>query len=58
MKLSNRGARFLTAVSFFALVTAIFAAGVASQDEGWQVIRADYGFRGQRTDVSDLLEMS
>lgn len=55
MKVSNRCARFLMAMVFFTLGAAIFTAGVAAQDEGWQVTRADYGFKAQRTDVTDLL---
>lgn len=55
MKTSNRCAKFLIAMAFFTLGFAIFSAGVAAQDEGWQLIRADYGFKNQRTDVTDLL---
>lgn len=34
---------------------AALASRVAGQDDSWQVLRADYGWRQQRTDVTDLL---
>ncbi|HYL62566.1 MAG TPA: hypothetical protein VE077_08085 [Candidatus Methylomirabilis sp.] len=33
----------------------LFVAGLFAQDEGWQIMRADYGFRNQRNDVTDIL---
>jgi hypothetical protein len=33
----------------------LFTARVGAQEEGWQIMRADYGFRAQRTDVTDIL---
>jgi len=29
---------------------------VGAQEEGWQIQRADYGFKNQRSDVSDILK--
>jgi hypothetical protein len=55
MKASNRCAKFLIAMAFFALGAAISTPSVAGQDEGWQLVRADYGFKNQRTDVTGLL---
>lgn len=33
----------------------LFVVGLFAQDESWQIVRADYGFKGQRTDVTDIL---
>ena len=56
MKYTNRFAIFVIAALIFAVGAAIFSAGVAAQDDGWQIVRADYGFRNQRTDVTDILK--
>lgn len=56
MKYTNRFAIFVIAVLIFAVGAAIFGAGVAAQDDGWQIVRADYGFRNQRTDVTDIVK--
>src|SRR5207245_2081687 len=47
---------FLVAGFMVAIGAAIFSAGVGAQEEGWQIVRADYGFRNQRTDVTDILK--
>ncbi|HTT33195.1 MAG TPA: DUF3395 domain-containing protein [Methylomirabilota bacterium] len=52
---------FRLSLKFFIVVFAFFfgmpffATRAGAQDEGWRIIRADYGFRDHRTDVSDLL---
>jgi hypothetical protein len=56
MKLRNRSGVFLIALLMIAAGAAIFSAGLSAQDEGWQIIRADYGFRNQRNDVTDILK--
>jgi hypothetical protein len=56
MKLTNRFGVFLVAVFMVAVGAAIFSTGVGAQDEGWQIVRADYGFRNQRSDVTDILK--
>jgi hypothetical protein len=56
MKLSNRFGVFLIAVLVVAAGAAIFNTGLGAQEEGWQIVRADYGFRNQRNDVSDILK--
>lgn len=56
MKASNRFARFLIAIAFFALGAAMVAPRGAAQDQAWQVTRADYGFKSQRTDVTNLIQ--
>jgi hypothetical protein len=56
MKLANRHMLFIFAVVIFAIGAGIFSAGVLAQDEGWQIVRADYGFKNQRNDVTDILK--
>jgi len=56
MKLTNRFGVFLVAVFMVAIGAAIFSMGVGAQDEGWQIVRADYGFRHQRRNVTDILK--
>lgn len=54
MKRSNRLAACLTAVSvLFAL--AFLTSSVSGQDGAWLFVRADYGFRNQRADVTGLV---
>jgi hypothetical protein len=55
MKFPNRYGPFLIVLAIVAIGFAIFTAGVGAQDEGWRIIRADYGYRDQRTDVTNLL---
>jgi hypothetical protein len=40
----------------FGIAATLFTAGVGAQEEGWQIQRADYGFKNQRSDVSDILK--
>jgi hypothetical protein len=47
---------FVIAVAFFAVGVTVFSTGTGAQDEGWQIVRADYGFKNQRTDVTDILK--
>jgi hypothetical protein len=56
MKLTNRYAIFVIAAAIFAIGAAIFSTGVGAQEEAWQIVRADYGFKNQRTDVTDILK--
>jgi hypothetical protein len=56
MKLTNRYGVFVIAMVIFAIGATIFNAGVGAQEEGWQIVRADYGFKNQRTDVTDILK--
>jgi hypothetical protein len=55
MKFTNRFGVFLI-VFTLAIGAAIFSTGLGAQEEGWQIVRADYGFRNQRTDVTDILK--
>jgi hypothetical protein len=56
MKLANRNGVFVVALVMFAVCAALFTAGVGAQEEGWQIVRADYGFKNQRNDVTDILK--
>ena len=56
MKLTNRYGVFVIAVIIFAIGATLFTAGVGAQEEGWKILRADYGFKNQRSDVSDILK--
>ena len=56
MKLTNRYGVFAVALIIFAIGATLFTAGVGAQEEGWQIQRADYGFKNHRSDVSDILK--
>jgi hypothetical protein len=56
MKFTNRYAIFVIAVAVIAIGATMFSTGVNAQDDGWQIQRADYGYRNQRTDVTDILK--
>jgi hypothetical protein len=56
MKFTNRYAIFVIAVAVIAVGVTMFSTGVNAQDDGWQIQRADYGYRNQRTDVTDILK--
>src|SRR6267143_4721349 len=55
MKFTGRCNQFLIVLALFVAGVTIFSAGLGAQDDGWRIIRADYGFKNQRTDVTDLL---
>jgi hypothetical protein len=56
MKHTNRFGLFVIAIAILAMAGAIFSARVIAQEEGWQIMRADYGFKNQRNDVTDILK--
>jgi hypothetical protein len=56
MKLSMRYGQVLAVITVVLIGAAIFTSGVGAQDEGWQILRADYGFRDQRNNVTDILK--
>jgi hypothetical protein len=56
MKSTNRYLAFAIALAILAIGAAIFGTGVGAQEEGWQIVRADYGFKNQRSDVTDILK--
>jgi hypothetical protein len=56
MKFTTRFGIFALAFTLFAIGAAVFSSQVGAQDEGWQIQRADYGFRNQRNNVTDILK--
>jgi hypothetical protein len=55
MKATKHSWKFLVLMLLFTTGVTLFTARVGAQEEGWQIVRADYGFRAQRTDVTDIL---
>jgi len=55
MKLTTRYGIFAVAFALFAIGASVFSSGAGAQEEGWQILRADYGFKNQRNDVTDTL---
>src|SRR5260370_20762102 len=56
MKVTSRTGVFVIAVARPAVGAAMFRMRVGAQEEGWQIVRADYGFKNQRNDVTDILK--
>lgn len=56
MKHPKRCAKLLIGIAVIAVVAGIFPVGAPGQDQGWQIMRADYGFAAQRVDVTNLLQ--
>ena len=56
MKFSNRYWVFILAAVIFAIGASTLSTGVGAQEEGWQIVRAEYGHRNQVTDVTDILK--
>ena len=54
MKFTRRNGVFLI-VALFAAGAMLFSTGVTGQEEGWQIMRADYGHKELRVDVMDRL---
>lgn len=55
MKFANRYGKFLFVLAVLVMATSMFGPGVVAQDEGWRIIHAEYGYRTQRADVTNLL---
>ena len=55
MNQKNFGVRAITLLLIAACVVAALALRASAQQETWQVIRADYGWKQQRSDVTGLL---
>jgi len=55
MRPSDRCARLFVTAALLALAAVVFPATLAAQDDAWQIVRADYGFRNQRADVTNIL---
>ncbi len=56
MKLRTRYGIFAVAFALFAIGASVFSSKAGAQEEGWQILRADYGFKNQRNDVTDILK--
>lgn len=56
MKSTNRFAMFATALLLCAVGISISSIGARAQDDTWQLVRADYGYRNQRNDVTEILK--
>src|SRR6267143_1291681 len=56
MKLTTRYGILAVAFALFAIGASVFSSGTGAQEEGWQIVRADYGFKNQRHDVTDILK--
>jgi hypothetical protein len=56
MKHSGRIAVLVLIAVVFGSSASIFLCNVSGQEEGWQIVRADYGFRNQRNDVTDIVK--
>ena len=56
MKLSTRYAIFVIAALFVAAGISFLGMPAGAQDDGWQIVRAEYGSRTQHNDVTDILK--
>lgn len=56
MKFTRRNAIFLGAATLFAAAFTFLSSPVGAQDDSWVIVRADYGFKNQRNDVTDILK--
>src|SRR5215469_3424084 len=56
MKLSTRYAILVFAAVFVAAAITFSSVPTSAQDDGWQIVRAEYGTRTQHNDVTDILK--
>lgn len=56
MKLSTRYAVFVLAALFAVAGITFLSKPAGAQDDGWQIMRAEYGTRTQHNDVTDILK--
>ena len=56
MKLSTRYAIFLFAALFVAAGITFLSTPAGAQDEGWVIMRAEYGTKNQHNDVTDIVQ--
>src|SRR5437868_14997790 len=57
MKLSTRYAMFVIAAAvLFAAALTLFSAPSGAQDDGWTIMRAEYGTRAQHNDVTGIVK--
>ena len=55
MRSNTNRVKFLIILCLCFFGVSLFTARLSAQDEGWQIIRADYGYRNQRSDVTDIV---
>ena len=55
MKFMDRYGKVLVALAILAIGVTIFGAATIAQEEGWRIVRAEYGYKNQHTDVTDLV---
>ena len=56
MKYVNRHAMFVIAAVLFAAGVTFFGNRTNAQDEGWRIVRAEYGTKNQHNDVTDIVK--
>lgn len=56
MKFNNRYAIFVIAAVFFGCAITFLGTRANAQDEGWQIVRAEYGTKSQHNDVTDIVK--
>jgi hypothetical protein len=56
MKFTNRATYGVVAVVLVTLSITMLTAGARAQGEGWGIVRAEYGTRSQRNNVTDILK--
>ena len=56
MKLSTRYAIFVLAALFVAAGVTLLSVPTGAQDDGWQIVRAEYGTKAQHNDVTDIVK--
>jgi hypothetical protein len=54
MKFKKRFGMLVIAAAVCSFAVALLSSGAVGQDEGWRIIRADYGSKTQRVDVTAL----
>ncbi len=56
MKLSTRYTVFVLAAVFVAAALTLFSTPTTAQDDGWTIVRAEYGTKAQHNDVTDIVK--
>ena len=56
MKVSTRYAIFVLAALFAAAGITFLSTTAGAQDDGWQIMRAEYGTKAQHNDVTDMVK--
>jgi hypothetical protein len=56
MKFNHRNPFFLLLPALFVLLVSIFSHRTAAQDNGWWIVRAEYGTKAQHNDVTEILK--